>query len=790
MMHDVRILPASTFLILLALPNSNLLADGSKSGDVAPSSRPSGASRNLFESSVRPFLAKHCIECHGETKPKGGVNLIPLQDEARAPQSRKLWSKVKENVEGTLMPPEGHPQPSQEEIESLSKWIETELNRADCGRTVDPGRVTIRRLNRSEYNNTIRDLFGIDLKPADDFPSDDVGYGFDNIGDVLSIPPLLMEKYLTAAEFVAEHAIVVGSSTKPAVKAWDLQALDASAGGNPHGDEGRLLSSNGEVVVRHTPPRAGNYVLRVHASGQQAGPEPVRMALLVDGQVVKTADVRAVEGDPMVVEVRRKLKDGEHSFAAAFLNDYYQPEAKNPADRDRNLVVEGMELEGPLHEAGEALPESHRRIIFRTPKKPEEFSECAAEVLRKFASRAYRRPVTGGELGKLLRFVDLARENGDSFERGIQLAVQAALVAPEFLFRVELNRGRRRRSNNDSPGVPLNDFEVASRLSYFLWSSMPDDELFRLALDNKLHEPGTLEKQVHRMLRDPKAQALVDNFAGQWLQLRNLKLMAPDRERFPAFDEPLREAMQKESELFFASVMREDRSILDFIDCEYTYLNERLARHYGIKGVQGDRFRRVRVPDGRRGGLITQASILTVTSNSTRTSPVKRGKWVLEEILGAPPPPAPPNVPKLADDTEQPLSGTLRQRMEQHRANASCASCHQRLDPLGFGLENYDPIGAWRDRDGAEPVDASGTLPSGESFQGPAALKAILKTRQREFTRCLAEKMTTYALGRGLEDYDGCTIDRVIEGVAAGKYRFSRLVIEVVRSDAFLKRRG
>ncbi|MGC8639141.1 MAG: DUF1592 domain-containing protein [Isosphaeraceae bacterium] len=629
-----------------------------KPGVRAIQSRSTAGSSELFARSVRPFLTTHCTGCHGKSKPKAGLNLEALEDESRALAGRRIWSKVKENVAGMLMPPEGRPQPSRQEIESLSKWIDTALVQADCGRDIDPGRVTIRRLNRNEYNNTIRDLVGVDFRPADDFPSDDVGYGFDNIGDVLTIPPILMEKYLAAAESIAEHAIMTG----------------------------------------------------------------------------------------------------------------------------------------PLHVPGNSLPASHRRIIFRTPRNSGEYQECAAEVMRKFLTRAYRRPVTGGEVAKLLRLVDLVVENGGSFEQGIQLAVQAVLTSPQFLFRVELNRGRRKtrgsKGKADGLGVPLNDYEVASRLSYFLWSSMPDDELFSLAAAGKLHDEEVLTRQVRRMIRDPKASALVENFADQWLQLRILKSTSPDKALFPAFDEPLREAMRQESAEFFAAVMHENKSILDFIDCDYTYLNERLAKHYGVPGVRGNTFRKVRLSGGQRGGLITQASVLTVTSNATRTSPVKRGKWVLEQILGTPPPPPPPNVPLLAEDKKAVLSGTLRQRMVQHRANPSCANCHSRLDPPGFGLENYDAIGAWRDKDGTFPIDATGKLPSGESFRGPAELKAILKTREREFTRCLTEKLLTYALGRGLEDFDACTIDKIVEAVAAGQYRFDRLLREIVKSDPFLKRRG
>lgn len=757
----------------------------------APAPAGKSAASELFAKSVRPFLTAHCTECHGNTKPKAGLNLAALEDETKALASRRVWRKVKENVEGTLMPPEERPQPSRREIEDLNRWIEQALSRANPVHDVDPGRVTIRRLNREEYNNTVRDLLGVDFHPADDFPSDDVGYGFDNIGDVLTIPPILMEKYLAAAETIAERAIITGTGATGPSRKWEAERRELNGGS--HYDDVQMLASQGEVFVKYSPPRDGAYNIRITAFGQQAGPEPARMGLLIDGKNVKSYDVKAVEGAPGVYEYRERLTKGGHRIAAAFLNDYYKPDDPDSNHRDRNLAVQSIEVEGPIHVAGDPLPESHRRIIFRTPQKPEEFQECAAEVMRRFLTRAYRWPVTGGEVARLLQLVELARENGASFERGIQLAVQAALVSPQFLFRVELNRGRRGTRGSKTAkglGVPLNDYEIASRLSYFFWSSMPDDELFKLAAAGKLRNEETLTKQTLRMLQDPKADALVENFAGQWLQLRNLKTVSPDKELFPAFDESLRDAMRKESEAFFAAVMREDKSILDFIDCDYTYLNERLARHYGIPGVSGDAFRRVELKGDRRGGLITQASMLTVTSNASRTSLVKRGKWVLEQILGAPPPPQPPDVPVLAEDRNFVVSGTLRQRLEQHRSNPSCASCHSRLDPLGFGLENYDAIGAWRDKEGPFPIDATGKLPSGESFRGPGELKNILKNRQHEFTRCLTEKLLTYALGRGLEDFDAYTVDKIVDAVAADHYKFSRLVLEIVKSDPFLKRRG
>lgn len=627
-------------------------------GDPPPGqggARDAKARGDAFRKDVLPFLARYCSSCHGATKPQGGLNVESLGDETTVAARRRSWQRIREYVDGGLMPPEESPQPARPEIDRLSAAIKSALDRDDCGKAGNPGRVTIRRLNRSEYNNTIRDLFGADYRPADDFPSDDVGYGFDNMGDVLGMPPLLMERYLAAAELVAGRAIVVG---------------------------------------------------------------PVS--------------------------------------------------------------------------PGQEKPETHKRIIFREPASPSEYPDAARAILERFATRAYRRPVARPELERLLALVDLAMADGERFEHGIQLAVRAVLVSPHFLYRVELdNRPRGTASTGANPPQveAVGDYELASRLSYFLWSTMPDETLFRLAGEGKLHNPEVLTAQVQRMLVDFRAQALVDNFAMQWLQVRNLRSLSPDRERFPDFDEPLRQAMFRETELFFAEVMREDRSLLDLIDADFTYLNERLARHYGIKGVTGDQFRRVRLTGDQRGGLLTQASILTVTSNPNRTSPVKRGRWVLEQLLGAPPPPPPPDVSTLKDDRAVLTAATMRQRMEQHRARASCAVCHNRLDPLGFGLENYDGLGAWRDQDAGRPVDASGTLPTGESFRGPAELKAILKARKREFARCLTEKMLTYALGRGLEESDRCTVDRILKDLESNGYRSSVLARGIVLSDPFLKRR-
>jgi Protein of unknown function (DUF1592)/Protein of unknown function (DUF1588)/Protein of unknown function (DUF1585)/Protein of unknown function (DUF1587)/Protein of unknown function (DUF1595)/Ca-dependent carbohydrate-binding module xylan-binding/Planctomycete cytochrome C len=766
-------------------------ADDPKTAEPLPRNSAS-QDQPAFRASVHPLLTKYCTSCHGPSKPKGGLNLTALLDEGSAQSHSKTWERILEYVEGGLMPPDERPQPSREEVARLSRWVKSSRALVDCGRTFDPGRVTIRRLNRLEYNNTIRDLVGVDFHPADDFPSDDVGYGFDNIGDVLSLPPLLMEKYLAAAETISEMAI--GAKPRPqSVKTWDAEALASVTNGSSRGEFGVVLTSESEITVNHAFPKNGDYLIRVHASGDQAGHEPVRMAVRIDGKELKRFDVTVQPGKSQDFPVRQKLRSGQRRLSVAFLNDYYNPSDPDPKRRDRNLIVESIDIEGPPPGPGDSLPDSRRRIMIRTPKSRGEVAEAAREIIQRFTTRAYRRPVNEAELAKLLKFVDLAMQNGDGFDRGIQLAVEASLVSPQFLFRVELGNpgpsaaGTTKGSANG--GHLIGQFELASRLSYFLWSSMPDDELFRLAALDQLRSGDNLTRQVRRMLHDPKAQAFVESFAGQWLQLRNLKTFRPDKERFATFDEPLRGAMIRETELFFEAILRGDLSILTFLDADFTYVNERLARHYGLTGIKGDQFRRIKLKSRDRGGLLTHASILTVTSNPTRTSPVKRGKWVLEQILGTPAPPPPPDVPVLNEDQKVLTATSLRQRMEQHRATASCAACHSRLDPLGFGLENFDALGVWRDKDGTIPIDSSGTLPSGESFRGPKELKTILRAHAPEFTNCLTRKMLTYALGRGLDEYDRCAVDQIAGTLAANHYRFSTLVLGIVQSDPFQKRR-
>jgi mono/diheme cytochrome c family protein len=743
-----------------------------------------GQAQSGYSTQIVPVLAKHCVSCHGPTKPKAGLNLAVYTTEAALLKDIKVWSKVLENVEGGSMPPDDSSRLSDGESVAFVSFLQSLISKANCKANPDPGRVTLRRLNREEYNNTIRDLVGVDFRPADDFPSDDVGYGFDNIGDVLSLPPLLMEKYLAAAESIVDQAILSGDEPRGPTRRFRAENI-ARSGGGVHSDSGFwLMSTNAEVGVDNVFPKGGHYIFRAKVFGQRAGKDLPKLEFQIDGKTARSFEVKAEEDAPEIIEANVKITRA-HRFAAAFTNDAWYPDFPDASKRDRNLAIDWIEVVGPLYSLPNDLPESHRKIIFHRPTHLNR-REVAREILQKFATRAFRRPVTAAELDRLVGLFDLALKNGDGFERGIQLAIEAVLISPHFLFRVELET---------RPGAPrtLTDLELASRLSYFLWSSMPDDELLNLAIKGQLRAGKNLDLQVARMLKDPKAKEFTENFAGQWLQTRNLKLASPDRGRFGTFDEPLRQAMAREAELFFGAVVHDDRPISDFLHADYTFLNERLAKHYGIKGVTGDQFRKVTLTDRSRGGVVTMASTLTVTSNPTRTSPVKRGKWILEEILGTPPPPPPPNVADLPDDSngdpkKNGSLGTIRQRLEKHRADPNCASCHARMDPLGFALENYDAIGSWRDQDGKSPVDASGVLPGGQKFVGPVELKAVLLTKIKPFTHCLTEKLMTYALGRGLLYEDHCVVDKMTDSVIASGGRFSTLVSAIVHSDPFQKR--
>ena len=765
--------------------------------DEAVAKEPAVTKSDAVEKIIVPFVNKHCVQCHGPKKKSAGLTLHTYTDEKSILKDRKKWHEVVRMVHSGEMPEAKQPRPDLKDTDAFLKAINDIFIAADTNGKRDPGRVTMRRLNRAEYNNTIRDLVGVDFKPADDFPADDVGHGFDNIGDVLQISPVLMERYLAAAETITSQAILVGDPPKPPTRTVISRFTEPSV---PNPDKvGKYRAITKTKVPLHTLQnltQAGEFKARIRGYGQQAGAEPVKIALTINGKEQKVFEVTAKDPkSPQVYEVTLQLSKGPQRMAAVLLNEFKDPDGKD----ERAFMLEMFQLEGPL----DTRPPSHVKIMAHKPGLDKR--EAAREILTRFVSQAYRRPATKDEVERLLKFVDLAEKNKERWESGVQVALQAVLCSPKFLFRVELDQ----RPDSKDPH-PIDDYQLASRLSYFLWSTMPDAELFDLAAKKELHK--NIKPQVERMLKDAKSYALVENFATQWLQLRLLKNHAPDAKLFPDFDEPLRAAMAKETELFFNAVMKEDRSILDLIDSNFTYMNERLARHYGVADTNGNRlnqkpttkagtpflrkfggkneFLRVTFSsdDTERGGILTHASILTITSNPTRTSPVKRGKWVLEQILGTPPPPPPPDVPELEEKGQ--LVGTLRQRMEQHRKNPSCANCHARLDPPGFAFENYNAIGKFRIKDGEATIDPSGVLPNGQSFKGPKELKQILMEKKDLFSRALTEKMLTYSIGRGVEFYDKRAVDSIVSALAKNDFRFSTLIVEVAMSDPFRMRRG
>ncbi len=724
---------------------------------------------------ILPLLQTHCYDCHGDGAQKGGVSYDTFDTPEKLLKDFDLWSRSLSQISFDNMPPPNKRQLTSAQKKLLLDWIERDVFNVNCNNP-DPGRVTIRRLNRTEYNNTIRDLLGINFRPADDFPPDDSGFGFDNIGDVLSISPLHLEKYLAAAGQVLDKAIVVGPA-KPKLTQLDWDRL---RGGRETGSA-RILVSSGAIEAEHRFPADGEYRFKVRAYGDQAGSEPVRMGFLLDGQALGEAKVPARRGDPGEYEKTVTAKKGARRLAVSFLNDYYRP--NGPGRGDRNLIVESFSIIGPLNQAPPEPPPSHQRIFFK-PHNVNNQEQVAREIVGAFARRAFRRPVRDDELDRLMALWLRAIKRGDSFEASVKLTLQAALSSPAFLFRGELQP----EPDNPKRIYPIDEHALASRLSYFLWGSMPDEELSGLADRKRLR--ANLAEQVYRMLRSNRSLGLADSFALQWLQVRNLDLAEPSEKHFPEFDRELKEAMRIETEMLFKRIVREDRSVLEFLNADYTHLNARLARHYGIPGIEGDNFQLVSLKNTPRRGVMTHGSILTITSNPTRTSPVKRGLWVMENLLGTPPPPPPPDVPELEEDKA--VTGeTLREQLEQHREKPLCKACHQRLDPIGFGLENFDAIGRWRDSDRGLKIDSAGELVTGEKFSAATDLTDVLVNRKRdEFVRNLALRMLTFALGRGPEHYDKCAVDRIVREMERNDHRFSSLILGVVKSVPFQLRRG
>jgi mono/diheme cytochrome c family protein len=746
------------------------------------------APEQAYQEQVRPYLKRYCVACHNARLKTAGVAVDQLTNAASIEAHGGDWEKILRKMRTGEMPPPGAPRAGVEVTHAIVALVGAELDRVAALKP-DPGRVTVHRLNRAEYNNAVRDLLAVEFRPADDFPADDAGYGFDNIADVLSLPPVLMEKYLKAADRVSRMALgrvkfepVLERRTPPR----DVPQTERL-------NEQAPLASRGGAEIVYSFPADAEYLLRVRVRGAPDRQAPAVLDLFLDGERIRRFEVNFTgneeDEEQRRFEARVRVAGGRHRVMAVFLRDDSWGEwpninfPKEGPPRRNPIEADWIEVGGPFDVTGPGQTESRKRILSCKPEGDGE--ACAKAILGRLAYRAWRRPVTEAETGRLLRLYREGRAETGEFEGGLELALRGVLVSPSFLFRIE------RTPAGSKPGEAhrLNAFELASRLSFFLWSSIPDEALLRQAESGALLKREVLEAEARRMLADPRAGALTANFAGQWLHLRNLEAFKPNPELFPEYDSRLRTAMQREAELFFQDVVKADRSVLEFIDAKHTFLNERLAKFYGIEGVEGDAFRRVDLTDGRRGGVLTMGSVLAVTSYPTRTSPVIRGKWVLENLLGAPPPPPPPDVPEL-DEQKLGKEVSMRQQLAAHRANPSCASCHNRMDAIGFALENYDALGRYRTHDGAFAVDASGVLPSGESFTDAAGLKRIFRANPEEFVLCLTEKLFTYALGRGVERTDKPAIRAMARAAEPKEYRFSALVLGIVNSVQFQMRRA
>ena len=729
------------------------------------------ASAQDFQKDIQPFLSKYCYECHDAELEKGHLNLEGFKDDSRFFRDQRVWREVVTQVTSGEMPPvKVKTRPTPAEIEGLQTSVHKLLAAAIAKAKPDPGDVTIRRLNRMEFNNTIRDLCFLDENFSADFPADDTGYGFDNIGDVLTFSPVHLERFLAVSEQIAAKAI---PTTPNAPDGTGLAMIEMQPKGRRdqqqrYFDPAPYLTGPMEAV------RDGDYVISVNLrSTGTSGDPPAKVAFLVDGVEVGQYQFKYVKKSE-VAEAKVTLKKGKHEFTLKWLN----PPAKIPGNA-RTLSGLRLRLLGPT----DTRTELQRRLalaIGTTTGEPR-----AKLVANWFVSRAFRRPATAPELARYTKVFLDAEKLGGTWESGAQAMIAVVLSSPKFIFRAEQDEKPTEREAH-----PVSEFALASRLSYFLWGSMPDDELFQLAYAGKLS--ANLEAQARRLLKDPRAQYLTQGFGIQWLQLRQLSAVSPDPTLYPKFSEAVRGSMMKETELFFAEVVREDRDVLDFLDGNFTYVDRTLAAFYGLNADfprtrdKGE-FVRVTLPKGDRGGILTHASILTATSNPTRTSPVKRGKWILEQILGTPPPPAPPSVPTL--DGQQ-LKGNLRQRMEQHRLDPACSSCHSRMDAIGFAFERFDGIGLTRKTDEGSPIDPSGKLSDGRTFSGAGELRQLLRKDSEKFVRNLSTKLLTYGLGRGLDYYDGPAVDKITESTMKSGNRFSSVVLGVVLSDPFRLRRG
>jgi mono/diheme cytochrome c family protein len=753
-------------------------------------------------------VTRYCVTCHNQRLQTGGLSLDAM-DWQSIPNGAEVWEKVVRKLRTGAMPPQGVPRPAGTGIDELATWVETELDKAAAAQP-HPGPPLVRRLNRTEYAAAVRDLLALDVDATALFPPDDSAYGFDNISDALKVSPALQERYLSAAEKIS--GLAVGEPGIPAVSESYRVRGDVSQ--NQH-LEGLPLGTVGGMRVRHTFPLDGEYtfhveIFRTNFDNAKGIEHPHEFEITVDGERVHettiggNADLAAAFETPKETAdaidarmgARVKVTAGPHDVVAAFIGNLpgadttrlrpFLKSAFDTLDWTGRPAVRMLTITGPFNAASAGETPSRRRIFTCHPAagaSQADETACARQILSTLARRGYRQPVTDQDLAPLMKlYAEGRRERG--FEGGIQAALQLVLASPRFAFRIE------RDPDGIAPGraYRVSDVELASRLSFFLWSSLPDDELLDAAARGRLGTPAGLEQQVRRMLADSRSQALVSNFAGQWLHLRNVRNVQPHSDTFPDFDDNLRQAFAREAELFFGSIVREDRSVLDLMTANHTFVNERLARHYGIPNVYGSHFRRITLADESRYGLLGKGGILSLTSVATRTSPVLRGKWILENVLGTPPAPPPPDVPALKENEKGAKPKTVREQMAEHRANPVCASCHKVMDPLGFALENFDAVGGWRSEDHGTAIDASAELADGTKVAGVVDLRRALVKRPEVFAGTVTEKLLTYALGRGLDHHDMPVVRGIVRDAAGSGYRFSSIVLGVARSVPFQMR--
>ncbi|MGK0296700.1 MAG: hypothetical protein ACI9XC_000292 [Gammaproteobacteria bacterium] len=739
------------------------------------------------------LIQTYCVTCHNENLRTANLLLDAAVGDP-IDQLPATWEKVARRLKARSMPPQGMPRPNEDDYMFLIGYLESELDRTAAANP-NPGRPVPHRLNRAEYANAVRDILALDIEVDNLLPSDAAsGHGFDNIADVLTLSPVLMERYLTAARTISRLA--VGDPKYPSV-------IETYLIPNNFQQQARVsdelpFATRGGTAISHHFPVDGEYDLRIHLKSIPVGiyagklvgfTKPKQLEIRVDGEKVGHFSIGGEYSSEDTLELRVPIKAGRRTVGITYLRDRAKDELIS-RDRKDGSVGDGgislVEVEGPIKLTGVGDTPSRRKIFSCHPENTRDEITCAKEIISNLVYLAYRRPVVDDDVELLMALYQSGRKQGD-FNAAIGTAVQGIFISPEFLFRVERDPG------NVKPGsaFPVNDLDLASRLSFFLWSSVPDESLLELATKGKLSEPKVLEQQVQRMIQDPRSHAMVENFASQWLHVRNLDLLSPpDPEVFPKYTANLKTAFKKEIELLFDSVIREDRSILDFLSSDYSFLNESLAKHYGIKGVHGNHFRRVILTDESRWGLLGKGSVLTVTSYATRTSPTLRGKWVLENILGTPPPPPPPDIPSLKEDP-QTKKLSMRERMAMHRNNPVCANCHSLMDPLGLALENFDAIGSFRKVNADQTIiDASGVLPNGTEFNGPAQLREALWQGREQFAGTFVERILTYALGRGLEYYDMPAVRKIMREAAKEEYRWSSIVMQVVESQPFQMRRS